>query len=398
MATVSGINDLVHFYKDTRKARLRYNFGDINYNSDNDVYASAKGRMYDGWIDLSGRSNSYSEGDLIENPIGVIESVIRDMVLTEHNLEVSEEYYPTGEITFNGNIGSLLHSIDNYYTGAYLHNVTKNWTKEITGYVGSSKTLYVASLGANDIYVGDKCYITNIKGNDLIDYASFDTAMAQYSSQKFGFSLDEQIDAHNLLNDLCFEAQCTLYKNFNKYYIKKLGTGTVDGTLSNPLKDKNKLIEYSFTNIEDIATDFIINYCFLSQENSYVKTIYCNKNGTSHTSALSSYVTLCKNAETNYKLSRKYEIDLNFIYDEATALEFAKRIIKENTFQKMVIGYIGSVNEHIQYQKGDLVKVNVPDIIPSIKNNVTQFLITKQDIPYKSGSTEVIFNLIEMVE
>jgi hypothetical protein len=44
----------------------------------NEVFIRAKGRMYGSWIDAVGRTGSYNEGDLIENPAHVIESVARD--------------------------------------------------------------------------------------------------------------------------------------------------------------------------------------------------------------------------------------------------------------------------------------------------------------------------------
>ena len=41
------------------------------------IYVSGEGRKFGSWIDETGRSNSYDEGDLIENPAYIIESILR---------------------------------------------------------------------------------------------------------------------------------------------------------------------------------------------------------------------------------------------------------------------------------------------------------------------------------
>jgi len=42
----------------------------------NQIWAAGEGRLYGSWID--GRSSSYTEGDLIEEPVGIVESILRD--------------------------------------------------------------------------------------------------------------------------------------------------------------------------------------------------------------------------------------------------------------------------------------------------------------------------------
>lgn len=41
-------------------------------------YVAGKGRVFGSWVDAAGRSNSYSAGDLIEDPAFIIESILRD--------------------------------------------------------------------------------------------------------------------------------------------------------------------------------------------------------------------------------------------------------------------------------------------------------------------------------
>lgn len=44
------------------------------------IFVSGKGRAYTSWVDIGGRSNSYSTGQLIENPAFIVESILRDMM------------------------------------------------------------------------------------------------------------------------------------------------------------------------------------------------------------------------------------------------------------------------------------------------------------------------------
>ena len=394
-----SLKDLTKKFKQLRANYLKYNFGDVSTNSNSDVYANVKGRMYGDWIDLSGRSNSYSSGDLIENPIGLIESIIRDEILSEHNLIVSAYSTIDKTITFGGTTYYLSNTENNYYQNAYIHNIDKNWVRKIDSHSGSLKKVTLTSLAPGDISNGDRCYITNIQGNNLIDYSSFDTAMGSRSGWDFALSLDSKIEGYSLLDQLCFEAQVMLYKNYDKYYIKTIGTGTSVGTLSNPLKERNSnlMLDVSLSDIQDVYTDFIVNYAFLPNENSYAKTLYCNKSSSNNALLSSTYRGYCADAETNYKVIRKLEINLDFVHDETTAVYFLQRLIKEKTRQRMIVGYIGDTENHIQYEKGDLVLINVPERIPTSKNNSTQFLIVKQDLPFKRGNTEVIFKLVEMI-
>ncbi len=53
------------------------------------IFVECTGREFGSWIDEGGRSNSYNEGDLIENPAHIIESILRDKLgLTASNVDV----------------------------------------------------------------------------------------------------------------------------------------------------------------------------------------------------------------------------------------------------------------------------------------------------------------------
>ncbi len=54
------------------------------------IFAECEGRKFGSWIDEGGRSNSYNEGDLIENPAHIVESILRDeLSLTASDVDVA---------------------------------------------------------------------------------------------------------------------------------------------------------------------------------------------------------------------------------------------------------------------------------------------------------------------
>ncbi len=70
------------------------------------VYYSGKGRIYDAWVDADSRNNGYNQNDLIENPIYIIESVLREeLSLSSSNIDYST--FDASGNTTNGNLGSI---------------------------------------------------------------------------------------------------------------------------------------------------------------------------------------------------------------------------------------------------------------------------------------------------
>tara|TARA_R110000744_G_scaffold110434_1_gene208310 strand:+ start:3221 stop:4627 length:1407 start_codon:yes stop_codon:yes gene_type:complete len=71
------------------------------------LYIAAKGRKYGAWIDQDSRSNGYNQNDLIENPVYIIEDILR----TELGLATASIDYATFDVignTSNGTLGTAL--------------------------------------------------------------------------------------------------------------------------------------------------------------------------------------------------------------------------------------------------------------------------------------------------
>ena len=67
------------------------------------VYVSGKGRKYGAWVDADSRNNGYDQNDLIENPVYIIEDVLRtELSLSSSNIDYA--LFDTAGNTTNGHI------------------------------------------------------------------------------------------------------------------------------------------------------------------------------------------------------------------------------------------------------------------------------------------------------
>ena len=67
------------------------------------VYVSGKGRKFGSWVDADSRNNGYNQNDLIENPIYIIEDILRtELSLSSSNIDYA--LFDTAGNTTNGHI------------------------------------------------------------------------------------------------------------------------------------------------------------------------------------------------------------------------------------------------------------------------------------------------------
>ena len=71
------------------------------------LYFSGEGREYMSWIDSDSRNNGYNEGNLLENPIYIIEDTLRtELGLSSSNIDYA--LFDTSGNTTNGHLGDIL--------------------------------------------------------------------------------------------------------------------------------------------------------------------------------------------------------------------------------------------------------------------------------------------------
>ena len=361
-----------------------------------DAFAHLKGRLFGSWVTAGARSNGYATTDYIDNPAYAIESIIRDEVHVERDLTITGGVVGITDIIST----NLINESDDFYNGAYYHNVDTDQSRLISDYTGSTKELILAS-GDGSAAVGNHFYLTNIQCD--ISIATFDaignTTNGTRKDWVFAKSINAKVNARDILEQLCFESHCMLFKSYKSYKLIALDTGASIATFATPLKETgNPKMAVRLTPLESVFTDFTLFYGYDYGKGDYSKKAFCNRYGSSDATNLgATYKTKCENAEKNYLQKSKWEYSADWIYDDNTAAYFLQKIIRDFTIQRLQVQYFGNIESHIQYELGDLVKINYNYMIPTGKNNSAIFMINGKTIIPDAHNPAVKFNLIEMV-
>ena len=404
------------------------------------------------------RKNTFDADDLVENPGSIIEVLLRDEILVERDLLIDDV---TGDVvTIDGSVNNtpVNSSIDDFYNGAYIVNVTKNERYSVSDYAGSTNEFTMSSTPSWD--AGDKCYIKNIRGDDFIDADTFDSIITgtiesgttssasayklietgqnflstvlpgmvvknttdttysyvktvdsdtqltlmddimassedysiygTRSGWKFRRALTNKINSQDLLRALCYESNTMLFKSYNKYRLIGLENGYTVGTLDTPQVINGQIQIFSkLTSLQNIYTDFTLNYGYDEAKKAYLKRHFVNRNATSD-SSLDDYKTNCASAETDYKIKNKWEYNSDWINDDNTAIYFLSAMVQKLTYQRMIVQYYGDIYNHFKYEIGDRVLINSSKMLPVGKNNTTIFLITGKVFDFKKKVVQFI--------
>lgn len=331
----------------------------------------------------------------IETPAYIIESLIREEILTLRDLRV------TGHSTSAPNalivIDELTVTIDDYYNGSYIVSPKVGECWKVTDYVGSTKTLYVNSDA--HIYKNDIVYLMNI--NASINTSSFDLSDNSTTGLRKDWILANSIinsnDSNTILETICYESMIYLLRNNQGYKIIVPSPQDISGTFQYPVSfgEKGNNISVSYTPLDEIYTDFTLHYNYCPARGTTLRKLTVNKRFSSHTD-LDTYKTDCLNAENNYRLRRKWEYTAEWIKDEDTAVLFLEQVIKRLTKQFLIAYYIGTLEHTLKYEIGDQILLYLPSMLPDTISYSKVFMIFSKKININSSTVE--FGLIEMAE
>lgn len=373
------------------------------------LYSFGEGRMFDRWVDSvlgSARSNGYNENGLINNPAYIIESLLRDENFTERDLKVTTVTDTTHII-----IDKLKSDVDDYYNYSIYYNVTTDHKTYIIGYDGGTKEIVLASADAS-ASADDNVYITNVRGDYKIDYASFDvvgnTTNGTRKDWLFDRCYNEKDNIRNILDELLYESHCELVEVANPdtgetlIKIVALDNSTGD-TWTNPMyKSGLEQSGGNLTPLDNIYTSFRLKYFYDYGSNTYAKELFVDKNGFPTTATILSITeqNLCSDAETNYAVTQSYTYESKNIYDDETAERFLQKKIEWHTKQHLILDWNTHLTsdsiDFIKYEVGDFIKINFDKSIPTGYNNSEYFIITsKRIIPLTGGGT-INWTLMEL--
>ena len=357
------------------------------------AYAYVNGMTFGRWIDTVGgaaRDNGYSEGELIDNVAYVIESIYRDHIFAEYDLTVDS--------TTSGTVfvcSALRSSTDDYYNNAIITNITTGGRGYVTDYVGSSKTL---TISGTTVSAGDNFILTNVQGDNRIDHASFDKVGNKTNGQrdgwKYRFTIAKDIKASELIDKLCFEAHLIKLESYNKIRLVALDTSTAVATWGSPLKQNGvELAGAKLSPIEEVYTDYRLNYAYDYGKGEYTKEYAVNRSGFTPGASLTTEQSLCAAAEDNYKIKNQFVYNADFIYDDATAKNLLQKLVLWHTKQRLMPVWYGSIKNYIQYEIGDVIKINYSAMIPTGLNNTVDFMIYGKEI---SSKKKIVLSFIEL--
>lgn len=301
------------------------------------VYGTGKGRKYGSWISDSGRSVGYSTSDFIQQPAYVIESILRD------------------------------------------------------------------EMGLTDA---------------KIDMTSFDvvgnTSTGKRMGWKFATSITTLKSSQEILAQLCYESFCILFEGSDgKYKLVALDTDSTPYLLI-----QNQMFamqpQVGRTSVNSIKNQFNIGYHYNFATNMYERNFIVDELGSNLDSNIFSSgqftpnevhinryggaysapnYSLCSASQARFKCKYKLTVDLDWIYDDATAEFFTKKLVEWMYAPHITISVLGwwgdstsaSRKHFLAYELGDQVKVSHPLLNPTVSNNQI-FMVTRKFIDRKNNS------------
>jgi hypothetical protein len=289
---------------------------------------------------------------------------------------------------------------------AIYYNVTNNEKRHVTASSGEVVTLDSAVAGAA---ADDNVILTNVNCDEKIDITSFDSVgnatNGSRKDWKVNLNITDYIQVDRLLNDLLFEFQLSMFKGL-KYKIVALDIpASISETFENPLYDTRPLVDWSLSDLQGLKSSYVLNFDYDSALRSYKRSITVDKNGVSFEKDYSSgdlselitdyEVSLCKYVEDFYGIKSTWEYNSKYISDRKTAELFLQKIIRKSTDRFLQVNYIGGIKEHIKYEVGDIVKINVTDILPA-GYETKAFIIEGTDLRIRKGNPYINFQLTEL--
>jgi len=281
------------------------------------VYYSGKGRQYGAYIDADSRNQGYNKDALIENPIFIIESILRS--------ELGVLYSGSGTSTTSNKLVDSNAAFATSIVGQTLYNL-KDKTSAMVTARDSATTL---SIDANIMASGESYLIGGLT-SDEIDHATFDTS----GNTSSGYLGDIYEDA---VGDVKFAF--SQYKFINsKSLVERLGQLClsyvfIGGDGKFKIKTLRRTDDYSSAdqsvNFHDITLDKVGKTALNTVKNSILIKYnhdYGAKQNKSEATATDS--TSQGTTVSGYNQTMKLELDANEVLDSTTATKLAEAYLE----------------------------------------------------------------------
>ena len=308
------------------------------------VYYSGKGRQYGAYIDADSRNQGYNANALIENPIFIIESILRS--------ELGTIYTGSGTSTTSNKLVDSNAAFLSSVVGQTVYNIKDKTTAMVTAR-DSGTTL---SISSNIMASGEK-YVIGGLTSDEIDYATFDESgnttngflkdiyEDAIADIKFAFSQYKFIDSKDMLERLgrlCFSY--VFIGGDGKFKIKTLRR-TDDYSTSDQTIDYNDMTlnKIGKTPLASVKNSVLVNYNHSYGENQ-------NKSEATATDSTSQGTTV-----NGFNQTMKYELDANEILDSTTATKLAEAYIHIMKGRKDIVEFNCVRPKYNHLEIGDII-------------------------------------------
>jgi len=283
------------------------------------IYCSGKGRQYGAYVDADNRGsgessdNGYATNALIENPISIIESILRS--------ELGTIYTGSGTSTTSNKLVDSSASFATSVVGQTVYN-KKDKTSAMVTARDSATTL---SLDANIMASGES-YIIGGLTSDEIDHASFD-ASGNTTNGHLGDIYEDAVgDIKFAFSQYKFINSKDLFERLGRLCLSYVFIGG-DGKFK--IKTLRRTDDYSSAdqsvNFHDITMDKVGKTSLSAVKNSILVKYehdYGAKQNISEATATDS--TSQGTTVSGYNKTMKLEIDANEILDSTTATKLAE--------------------------------------------------------------------------
>ena len=308
------------------------------------VYYSGKGRQYGAYIDVDSRNQGYNANAVIENPIFIIESILRS--------ELGVIYTGSGTSTTSNKLVDSNASFATSVVGQTLYNIKDKTTAMVTAR-DSGTTLSISA----DIMASGEKYVIGGLTSDEIDHASFDTSgnttngllgdiyEDAVGDVKFAFSQYKFIDSKDMLERLgrlCFSY--VFIGGDGKFKIKTLRR-TDDYSASDQTIDYNDITlnKIGKTPLASVKNSVLVNYNHSYGANQ-------NKSEATATDSTSQGTTV-----NGFNQTMKYELDANEILDSTTATKLAEAYINIMKSRKDIVEFNCVRPKYNHLEIGDII-------------------------------------------
>ena len=300
--------------------------------SQSTLFVQVDGAEYGSWITgRGGGASGLSSGDLIEEPMGIIEFIARNYGGLA-DADIDETAFDTGYTDTSG------------FTFAGIIDNQVNWIQAINEVAFQCKSrLWFDNEGLLTVSVYD-------------------------SSAGFTQSGDGTPDETGSTN-----GQSDVYAD------EDTAIAVIDADTSKPtLRYNNHLIErgsfeFSYTKLDEIANEVFINYFFNYGANKYQKTTFItdsdSDDGTGTRDESGGRESTASSSKSNYKKTQKIIYNAPFIRDDATAVLLRNHIFDLHVDRRAIVNFT-TFYSPLHLQPGDIINIQHP-FLTNVVSSVT---------------------------